>query len=151
MICPNCNKEMKNRSFHCTEFKNNFTTFEDWNNSGSSSYLNEEHICICCGIVYTNGVFKIPANIDKATEKQIKTVLFINNQLGAKFKPIFKKQCSNIISRYLNKAIDCADKKRERRIKQWSNPSYEPNINKKKIDIYREDEYDYLNDIINFL
>lgn len=95
MICPNCKKEMADKSY-------NYHGISGWDIDYPSS-LHEEYICNNCNIRYANGEWVVPKN-NLPTLKQIKTIQFINNHLNMNLKPITKHQCWVDISEYFEVA-----------------------------------------------
>ena len=66
LICPECNKPM--------------------------AFNENKYSCNNCNIKYTNNTWEIPDEM-KPTEKQIKTIRFINKQLKLNLPYITKSQC----------------------------------------------------------
>ena len=99
MKCPNCDKEMDNKTYCKME---DFYHWED----RETYYQKVEHekfVCRSCEIKYLDGKWKIPEKYNP-TEKQKKTILFINNRLGMDIQPLTKHQCWLDISKYFEKA-----------------------------------------------
>lgn len=96
MNCPNCNKVMKEKEYFALDFGYGMAGEEVYNR-------NIEFKCSSCKIMYENDKWIIPDKL-QPTEKQKKTLSFINNRLGTDFEPITKHQCWNIINENLNKA-----------------------------------------------
>lgn len=96
MNCPQCNKEMKDKSYW-------YYGIGDWDMDYPAT-LHEEHICYNCGIKHVNGEWIVPKKYDRATDKQIKCVNFINRQLGSNFEPILKSSTWRFIKENLDKA-----------------------------------------------
>ena len=74
--CPNCDKEMDNKSY---------CKMEEFYHCGDKEiyYQKVEHkkfVCKSCKIIYLDDEWKIPEKYNP-TEKQKKTILFINNRL----------------------------------------------------------------------
>ena len=82
MKCPNCDKEMKDKSYW-------YYGIGDWDMDYPAT-LHEEYRCIDCNIKYINDEWIIPKKFERATYKQIKCAAFINRQLGTNFEPILK-------------------------------------------------------------
>lgn len=99
MICPNCNKEMKDSS-HAVELT--FMTGDDPDYYPTRWY--EKYTCNYCKIKYEDGTWIIPKAYIRATDKQIKCVEFINGQIGTAFVPVLKHQCWKFIKENLPKA-----------------------------------------------
>lgn len=98
MNCPNCGKKMiyKHGTGHHIDFSG---TAEDW----ELEYCWEEYKCKSCKITYDGNHWTIPR--DKLpTEKQKKTILFINNHLNMDLVALTKHQCWLDISKYFNQA-----------------------------------------------
>ena len=73
MKCPNCDKEMDNKTYCKME------AFYHWEDE-ETYYHKVEHkkfVCKSCKITYLDGEWKIPEKYDP-TEKQEKTILFIH-------------------------------------------------------------------------
>lgn len=97
MICPNCNNEMDDKS-------EQFWSIGDWDSDYPTGY-SEKYYCKKCKIKYEDESWEIPKLFERATEKQVKTVKFINYHLGTMFVPLLKKQCCEIIGKHLSEAI----------------------------------------------
>lgn len=96
MDCPNCNKEMKEKEY--------FTLDWGYGMAGEEVYnRNVDYKCSSCKIEYKGGEWIIP-NKFKPTEKQERTLLFINNRLGTSFEPVTKHRCWEIIGKNFEKA-----------------------------------------------
>lgn len=98
MNCPNCNKAMKEKEYFTLDFGYGMVGEEVYNRDVS-------YKCSSCKITYKNDKWIIPDEF-KPTEKQEKTLLFINNRLGTYFEPITKHQCWEIINNNFEKAKD---------------------------------------------
>lgn len=98
MKCPNCGKEMKHehKIGHHIDFSG---TAEDW----ELEYCREEYSCKACKITYDGNTWNIP-NKYKPTDKQIKTILFINNHLNLDLETLTKHQCWIDIGKYFEEA-----------------------------------------------
>lgn len=97
MKCPNCNKEMLDKSY-----KISVPYF--WDNWDEDEYiLHDKYYCKECKITYENNKWKVPKAL-QPTDKQINTILFINNRLRSNFEAITKCQCWAIINQYFEKA-----------------------------------------------
>ena len=62
------------------------------------------YTCKECKITCDNKEWKIPNKYERPTEKQLNTVLFINNRLGFSFTPLLKVQCWRYINTFFDKA-----------------------------------------------
>lgn len=99
MKCPNCYKEMDHKFFLKTE------GFYDWEDQEIyySENGHEKFVCKSCKITCLDDEWKIPKRY-APTEKQKKTLLFINNHLGMDIEPLTKYQCWLDIGKYFKKA-----------------------------------------------
>ena len=99
MKCPNCDKEMEDKRYTKLE------PFYHWEDEEVYYQKNthEKFLCKSCGISYTNDKWKIPQKYFP-TEKQKKTILYINNHLGMNIQPLTKHQCWINIGEYFEKA-----------------------------------------------
>jgi hypothetical protein len=102
MKCIECQKEMKDKSYW-------YYGIGDWDMDYPATH-HEEYRCKECKIKYVNGEWIVPKNIELPTEKQVNTILFINNKCGLAIKPITKKQCIRDIGKYFDKAKEVADR-----------------------------------------
>ena len=59
--------------------------------------------CATCGITYIDGAWNIPQKY-QPTEKQKRTIDYINNRLGKNIKALTKHQCWVDIGKYLKRA-----------------------------------------------
>lgn len=98
MRCPCCEKEMK----YIEGGYWDFLKFAD-----PTWMISDEYKCDTCNISYKGHQWKIPEKYNRPTEKQIKTVKFINQYLGFEFEPLLKTQCWRIINKYLKEAQKC--------------------------------------------
>lgn len=97
MICPNCGKEMK--SLDVRAFSTGPEPDYDW-----YSHIGDE--CKKCKIKYNESThsWELPDNL-KPTEKQLKTVLFIENRLSIRSNNLItKKQYFEFIKKYFEQA-----------------------------------------------
>lgn len=96
MNCPNCKNNMK----YSTEQRKIFDL------SGTADYdyyLVDVYKCKNCNIKKINDEWSVPEKL-KPTDKQEKTLLFINSRLKTNFEPITKRQCWEIINNNFEKA-----------------------------------------------
>lgn len=106
MTCPNCNRFMKDKSYW-------YYGFGDWDMDYPTE-LHEEYVCQHCKIKYVNGKWIIPDRFI-ATEKQQKTMLFINSVLHIEIPPPTKIKAWSYISKY----FDEAKLAKEQQFEQW--------------------------------
>ena len=116
MDCPNCNKEMKDKSYM-------YYSIGAWDMDYPDA-CHEEYWCSSCRIKWINGEWIIPKKYERATEKQVKCVNFICRELGLNFEPVLKTKTWEFINTYMNKAKNS---------KAGRNSSYE----------YYDDYYDW--------
>jgi len=105
MTCPNCEKEMQDKS-------HSYWSIGDWDSDYPSGW-HEEFYCKNCKIRFINGEWEIPKKFAKPTDKQIRTVLFINSKLGTNCIPLLKTQCWKFISENFEEAKKQAEYDRE--------------------------------------
>lgn len=99
MKCPNCDKEMKYTDKGYWEYP--FSTgpepdYPDW-------FRQDIYTCTDCKIKKVNDEWQIPKKF-LPTEKQIKTILFINNHLNMDLEALTKHQCWLDIGKYFDEA-----------------------------------------------
>ena len=80
MKCPGCEQKMKHKSYKNPD-------------------KGEKYTRPSCGIKNKNGNWKIPAEL-RPTEKQERTILFINERLGMDLEALTKRQCQKDIGKY---------------------------------------------------
>lgn len=97
--CPNCGKEMVDKSYSKLE---EFFHREDKEYYYRNNYY-EKFVCNDCNISFEDDKWHIP-NTLMPTEKQKKTIIFINNHLGMNLEALTKYQCWLDISKYFNEA-----------------------------------------------
>lgn len=99
MKCPNCGKYMNDESY------TNFEEFYHWEDE-DWYYKNVHHkkfTCKNCNISIDNEKWDIPEGF-LPTDKQIRTVAFINSRLHIQLEAITKGQCCRDISKYFEQA-----------------------------------------------
>lgn len=101
MKCPNCNKEMKDKSY---AVEITFITGDE-PDYYPTEWI-EEYNCKDCGIKYHKGDWVVPKKYPRATDKQIKCALFINRQLGTTFVPVLKTSTWKFIKDNIEQAIE---------------------------------------------
>lgn len=99
MKCPNCGKEMIDKSYSKME---RFYHWEDEEFYYRDNYY-EKFVCNDCKISFENDTWNIPSKF-LPTKKQIKTILFINNHLDMDLKALTKHQCWLDIGKYFDEA-----------------------------------------------
>ena len=105
MKCPNCGKEMVDKSYSKLE------EFYHWNDEEyyyKNNYY-EKFVCNDCNISFEDDKWNIPNNL-MPTEKQKKTILFINNHLRMDLEALTKHQCWLDIGKYFDEAKQYADR-----------------------------------------
>ena len=96
MICPNCEKEMKDMSY-------SYYGIGDWDSDYPSSFC-DLFICKSCKIQYRNGSWDIPKKFERPTQKQISVIKIINNNLNTKYTPLIKNKCCKFIKDNIEKS-----------------------------------------------
>jgi len=96
MLCPNCEKEMKDMSY-------SYYGIGDWDSDYPSSFC-EMFICKTCKIEYRNGLWKIPKNFEEPTLKQVMAIKIINNNLNTRYAPLIKSKCCKFIKDNIEKS-----------------------------------------------
>lgn len=99
MICPNCNKEMVNKSYSVTI---TFCTGDE-PDYYPTEWIEKYH-CKECRIKFEEGKWIVPKRYQLATQKQIKCVNFINRKLGTDFNPVLKTSTWKFIKDNIDKA-----------------------------------------------
>lgn len=105
MKCLCCEKKMKykDKGYWGTSFSTGpEPDYPDW-------IRKDVYSCKDCDIKKVNDKWKIPKKYARPTEKQIKTIEFINHYLGSDYEPILKTQCWKIINKHLQEAIQCKE------------------------------------------
>ena len=97
MICPNCGSPM-------VEAKD-FRSFYHWEDECTYYKLIDISKCNRCGITNEDGKWVIPESL-KPTQKQERTVVFIESRLDVYYDPEVKlrRNCSEFIAKYFEKA-----------------------------------------------
>ena len=108
MKCPNCGKEMVDKSYSKLE---EFYHWEDEEFYYKKNYY-KKFVCDDCKISIVNDEWKIPDNL-QATEKQVKTCNFIYQMLNIEVPPPVKTAMWQFIHDYIEEAIDISDKRKE--------------------------------------
>lgn len=97
MKCPNCDNQMKHK----------IETRQILDLSGTADYNEyydaDVYKCPACKITNDDGKWKIPQKW-QPTQKQVNTLLFINNRLEIDEKPLTKHQCWVFINKNFEKA-----------------------------------------------
>lgn len=117
MNCPNCNKEMKDKSYWHYGLGSWDMDYPD--------VLYEEYWCSDCRIKYINGEWIIPKKFEKATYKQVKCANFICNELGLRFEPILKAKTWKFINTYLDAAKLSNKLRRDNNFRDWCEDNLE--------------------------
>lgn len=104
MNCPNCNKEMTDKSYDeiitfCTGDDPDYYPIE----------CHKVYWCPDCHIKYDNGEWIIPKKYARATDKQIKCAEFINRQLGTDYCPLLKTSTWKFIKDHIADAKEVRD------------------------------------------
>ena len=104
MICPNCGKEMIDKS-HSVLIT--FLTGDDPDYYPTEWV--EEYYCKECKIKFYKDEWTVPKKYPRATEKQIKCTKFINQQLGTSFDPVLKTSTWKFIRDNIDSAKEVYD------------------------------------------
>ena len=107
MNCPNCEKEMKDKSYWHYGIGSWDMDYPD--------VLHEEYWCSDCRIKYVNGEWNIPKKFERATDKQVKCVKFINRELGTGYVPLLKTKTW----KFINDNLDDAKQSRDSNFEYW--------------------------------
>lgn len=104
MICPNCEKEMTDKSHSV------LLTFltGDEPDYYPTEWV-EEYYCKECKIKFYKDEWTVPKKYPRATAKQIKCVNFINRQLGTSFDPVLKTSTWKFIRDNIDNAKEVYD------------------------------------------
>ena len=113
MKCPNCDKEMKDKSYW-------YYSLGGWDLDYPDE-LHEEYLCSSCRIKFVNGEWIIPKSMI-ATEKQINASKIIERNTGIEMPPPIKK----LMWEYIGNNIELSKKKyeeykkmREQSFEEW--------------------------------
>ena len=97
MNCPNCGSSMR--------VTNKFRPFYHWEDE--CTYYERVDVAKCkrCGITNEDGEWNIPEGL-KPTQRQERTVAFIENRLDVSYDPEVKlrRNCSDFIAKYFEQA-----------------------------------------------
>ena len=107
MKCPNCEKEMKEKSYW-------YYGISDWDMDYPAT-LHEEYYCSDCRIKWINGEWQIPKGYTRASENQIKCTKFICKQLGLHYEPLLK----NKTWKFINDNLDAAKQSWQTNFECW--------------------------------
>ena len=118
MNCPNCNKEMDDLSYFVEDVYG-FGDEPDY----STCTKKEKFHCKKCSITVDDGVWKIPQHFNRASDKQIKTVEWINRVLGTDCVPLLKGQCWRFIAEHMAEATEASEREREEYY-EWHREEY---------------------------
>lgn len=113
MECPNCNREMKDKSYA-------YYGIGSWDMDYPDQY-HEEYWCPICHIKFVNKEWTIPESII-ATEKQLYVGKIIEHNTGIEMPPPIKK----LMCEYIGKNMELSKKKyeeykekKERLFEEW--------------------------------
>ena len=116
MKCPNCGKEMVDKSYSKFE---EFYHWEDEQFYYKRNYY-EKFVCNDCKISFVNDEWDIPGEL-QATEAQIKACNFVSRELGYEPPPPTKRA----MWKFLHETLDEAKDRREKRwIDSWDGYDY---------------------------
>lgn len=118
MNCPNCNKEMTDLSYYIEDVYG----FGDEPDYTSHTKV-DKFKCTKCGISMEDGKWKLPKTLNPASEKQVKTVEWINRVLGTDCVPLLKGQCWRFIAEHMEDAITASENQREEYY-EWHREEY---------------------------
>ena len=106
MKCPNCGKEMKNRSYSKLE---EFYHCKDDEYYYKRNYY-EKFVCSDCKISIVNDEWNIPDDL-RATEKQVEACNFICRILNIEHPPLTKRAVWHFIHDHIEEAVDIKNKR----------------------------------------
>lgn len=106
MKCPNCGKEMTDRSYSKLE------EFYHWKDEEFYYKRNhyEKFVCRDCKISVVNYKWNIPDNL-RATEKQVEACNFICRILNIEPPPLTKRAVWHFIHDHIEEAVDIKNKR----------------------------------------
>ena len=106
MKCPNCGKEMTDRSYSKLE------EFYHWKDDEYYYKRNhyEKFVCRDCKISIVNDKWNIPDNL-RATEKQVEACNFICRILNIEPPPLTKRAVWHFIHDHIEEAVDIKNKR----------------------------------------
>lgn len=106
MKCPNCGKEMTDRSYSKLE------EFYHWKDEEYYYKRNhyEKFVCRDCKISVVNNKWNIPDNL-RATEKQVEACNFICRILNIEPPPLTKRAVWHFIHDHIEEAVDIKNKR----------------------------------------
>lgn len=113
MNCPNCDKEMKDKSYW-------YYSFGSWD-MDYPDQLHEEYWCPNCRIKFLNGEWTIPDSMI-ATDKQINAAKIIERNTGISMPPPLKKLMCKYIGDNMElskKRYEEYKKEREQLFEEW--------------------------------
>ena len=116
MKCPNCNREMRDKTYSYYSFGN----LGNWDMDYPDEYY-EKHWCPTCCIEYINGEWNIPDSII-ATDKQLKAGMIIEHNTGIKMPPPIKKLMCEYIGENMElskRRYEEYKKEREQLFEEW--------------------------------
>lgn len=116
MHCPNCNKEMTDKSHSVL-----LTFFTGDEPDYYPTEWIEEYYCKECKIKFYNDEWTVPKKYPRATEKQIKCAKFINRQLGTDFHPVLKTSTWKFINEHIADAKEVYDNS----FSEWCEENYD--------------------------
>lgn len=118
MKCPNCGKEMTDLSY----FVEDVYGFGDEPDYTTCTKVNKFK-CKTCNISVEDDKWTVPKHLNPASEKQIRTVEWINRTLGTDCVPLLKGQCWLFISQHIKEAIAVSEHQRDEYY-EWHREEY---------------------------
>lgn len=119
MKCPYCDSDMSYKDEGYWDYP--FSTGDE--PDYQVYHPKDIYMCSRCNIKKINSEWSIPERYNRPTEKQVRTVLFINNHLGTQYEPLLRVQCWRIINENLQKAIACKHTHDEQ-VAEWHREEY---------------------------